>query len=137
MSRLAVPFKQIFPQFLLDERGAISLDWVILTAGAVVLAIGAFSVFGPVGKGKIGDEHAHLSFQFLEQQKNDVAYIMYALNPNVGTDFSQMSMLETTIIRIKARMLAFRGCIGGKLNFGSTPDGTPNQVDFSYGCDYL
>jgi len=74
MSRLAVPFKQIFPQFLLDERGAISLDWVILTAGAVVLAIGAFSVFGPVGKGKIGDEHAHLSFQFLEQQKNDVAY---------------------------------------------------------------
>lgn len=31
--------------FFRDERGAVSIDWVILTAGVVVLAIGVSSVF--------------------------------------------------------------------------------------------
>ncbi|MBP0481337.1 hypothetical protein [Sagittula salina] len=32
--------------FLIDEDGAVTIDWVVLTAGMVALVIGAFHVLG-------------------------------------------------------------------------------------------
>ncbi len=35
----------MFKRFIADEIGAVTIDWVILTAGIVVMAIAAISVF--------------------------------------------------------------------------------------------
>lgn len=134
MQNPIVILKQKLDLFWTDQQGAISIEWVILTAGVVVLAIGMYSVFGPGGDGKIGDEYAHLSFKFLEEGNNDIAYMMYALG--LDTDFSEMSFMESTLIRLKARMLAFRACIGGTVGMGYDGD-TPNQVQFQGACMFL
>lgn len=37
--------RPVCKQFWADERGAVTIDWVILTAGIVVMTIGAMAVF--------------------------------------------------------------------------------------------
>lgn len=43
--------------FLRDERGAVSTDWMVLTAGAVMLGVSAVSVVG-LGTEGLGEDIA-------------------------------------------------------------------------------
>lgn len=45
MKVLSEKFGAAARQFIRDEDGAITLDWVILTAGIVVMAIGVMTLF--------------------------------------------------------------------------------------------
>ena len=38
--------KSQFSRFVSDESGAVSVDWVVLTAGVVGLVIGIFTILG-------------------------------------------------------------------------------------------
>ena len=40
--------EKLFKQFIEDENGAVTVDWVVLTAGIVLLAVG---IVVPIGTG--------------------------------------------------------------------------------------
>ena len=67
--------------FLREERGAVTTDWVALTAGIVVLGmVVAYAV--------MGDSHAYLDQKFevlnedLEKQQDDLAKVARSINFN-------------------------------------------------------
>lgn len=53
MNVLCEKFLKSVRRFVVNEQGAVSLDWVILTAGVVVMAIGLMTMFRVTTPGEL------------------------------------------------------------------------------------
>ena len=92
-----------FNRFCADETGAISVDWMVLLAGATALAIGAFTSIG-----------AGLNDSFVENEsENELAYVMKSFaEESGGIEAPERSLVAGVVHTIKLKVLLFSACIG-------------------------
>mgnify|MGYP000874639305 CR=1 FL=1 len=98
-------------RFVSNEQGAVTIDWVILTAGVVVMAIGAITVFGVDNSAEVGGIKV--------SEMTDAELLFISMNPNLTGGFGDLSPITKVMINTKAKVAAFRMCISDE---GSTVD---------------
>lgn len=83
--------------FLRDETGAITVDWIVLTAGVIALSIGAYSAF---------------SFELDESTTNELDFMAMTWMQNNGMlDKPDRGPIGELIHAIRYKMTAFKSCL--------------------------
>ena len=108
--------KNYLKSFLRDETGAITVEWVVLTAGVLALGIGAYSAF---------------SFELDDSTTNELDFIAMTLMQNNGMlDKPDRGPIGELIHAIRYKMTAFKSCLGAPM---SSTIGTMQGGDWA--CD--
>jgi Flp pilus assembly pilin Flp len=108
--------KNYLKSFLRDETGAITVEWVVLTAGVIALGIGAYSTF---------------SFELDDSTTNELDFIAMTLMQNNGMlDKPDRGPIGELIHAIRYKMTAFKSCLGAPM---SSTIGTMQGGDWA--CD--
>jgi Flp pilus assembly pilin Flp len=108
--------KNYLKSFLRDETGAITVEWVVLTAGVIALGIGAYSAF---------------SFELDDSTTNELDFITMTLMQNNGMlDKPDRGPIGELIHAIRYKMTAFKSCLGAPM---SSTIGTMQGGDWA--CD--
>jgi Flp pilus assembly pilin Flp len=108
--------KNYLKSFLRDETGAITVEWVVLTAGVIALGIGAYSAF---------------SFELDDSTTNELDFIAMTLMQNNGMlDKPDRGPIGELIHAIRYKMTAFKSCLGAPM---SSTIGTMQGGDWA--CD--
>lgn len=105
-------------RFISNEQGAVTIDWVILTAGVVVMGIGAMTVFG-AGRG--------VTVAGMDLNELDDLNLVVAMSLPAVTD--QLPIVQRTALQIKAKMIIFKHCLGYGI---STDGGQTNGLGNNY-----
>ena len=87
--------------FLRDETGAITVEWVVLTAGVIALSIGAYGAF---------------SFELDDSTTNELDFLAMTAMQNSGMlDKPDRCPIGELIHVIRYKMTAFKSCIGAPM----------------------
>lgn len=90
-------------KFLSDQNGAVTIDWVVLTAGSIALCIGAYTMFG-TSEDEIFE---------VDASRNEMDYVvMYWMEANGMIDAPNRSMIDKITRRVKYQVLLFQACLG-------------------------
>ncbi len=97
-----------FSRFYSDQTGAISVDWIVLVAGATALAIGAFMSIG-----------SGLNDSFIENEsENELVYVMRSFaEESGGIEAPERSLVGSLVRTVKLKVLLFSACIGMRLTY--------------------
>ena len=97
-----------FSRFYSDQTGAISVDWIVLVAGATALAIGAFMSIG-----------SGLNDSFIENEsENELVYVMRSFaEESGGIEAPERSLVGSLVHTAKLKVFLFRACIGMGLTY--------------------
>lgn len=97
-----------FNRFYSDQTGAISVDWIVLVAGATALAIGAFMSIG-----------SGLNDSFIENEsENELVYVMRSFaEESGGIEAPERSLVGSLVHTVKLKVLLFSACIGMGLTY--------------------
>ena len=97
-----------FSRFYSDQTGAISVDWIVLVAGATALAIGAFMSIG-----------SGLNDSFIENEnENELVYVMRSFaEESGGIEAPERSLVGSLVHTVKLKVLLFSACIGMGLTY--------------------
>ena len=97
-----------FSRFYSDQTGAISVDWIVLVAGATALAIGAFMSIG-----------SGLNDSFIENEsENELVYVMRSFaEESGGIEAPERSLVGRLVHTVKLKVLLFSACIGMGLTY--------------------
>lgn len=88
--------------FLRDETGAITVEWVVLTAGVIALSIGAYSAF---------------SFELDDSTANELDFMAMTLMQNNGMlDKPIRGPIGELIHGIRYKLTAFKSCLGAPMS---------------------
>lgn len=99
--------KNYLKSFLRDETGAITVEWVVLTAGVIALGIGAYSAF---------------SFELDDSTTNELDFLAMTLMQNNGMlDKPNRGPIGELIHGIRYRMTAFKSCLGAPMSSSVGP----------------
>lgn len=99
--------KNYLKSFLRDETGAITVEWVVLTAGVIALGIGAYSAF---------------SFELDDSTTNELDFLAMTLMQNNGMlDKPNRGPIGELIHGIRYRMTAFKSCAGAPMSSSVGP----------------
>ena len=100
-----------FRRFYSDQTGAISVDWIVLVAGATALAIGAFMSIG-----------SGLNDSFIENEsENELVYVMRSFaEESGGIEAPERSLVGSLVHTVKLKVLLFSACIGMGLTYRDT-----------------
>jgi hypothetical protein len=90
-------------KFLSDQNGAVTIDWVVLTAGSIALCIGAYSMFGT----------SEDELYEVDASRNELDYIaMYWMEANGMIDSPKRSVIDKITRRVKYQVILFQACLG-------------------------
>ena len=93
--------------FLRDETGAITVEWVVLTAGVIALGIGAYSAF---------------SFELDDSTTNELDFLAMTAMQNSGyLDKPNRGPIGELIHVIRYKMTAFKSCLGAPMSSSIGP----------------
>ena len=93
--------------FLRDETGAITVEWVVLTAGVIALGIGAYSAF---------------SFELDDSTTNELDFVAMSWMQNNGyLDKPDRGPIGELIHAIRYKMTAFKSCLGAPMSSSVGP----------------
>ena len=93
--------------FLRDETGAITVEWVVLTAGVIALGIGAYSAF---------------SFELDDSTTNELDFLAMTLMQNNGMlDKPNRGPIGELIHGIRYKLTAFKSCLGAPMSSSVGP----------------
>lgn len=93
--------------FLRDENGAITVDWVVLTAGVIALGISAYSAF---------------SFELDDITTNELDFLAMTAMQNSGyLDKPNRGPIGELIHVIRYKMTAFKSCLGAPMSSSIGP----------------
>lgn len=88
-------------RFLTDETGAITVDWVVITAGVVALGIGTYSMF---------------AFELDDATTNELDFLAMTYMQNTGfIDKPNRGPIGELIHTIRYKMTAFKSCLGAPM----------------------
>ena len=95
-------------KFIRDESGAITVDWVVVTAGVIALAVGVGYSMG------IGDPE----FFEIEDEQNelDMVYLHWA-ETNGLIEAPKRSLIGNLTRTIRIKVILFNACIGRGMNY--------------------
>lgn len=89
-------------QFLANENGAITVDWVVITAGVIALSIGAYSMF---------------KFELDDATTNELDFLAMTYMQNNGfMDKPSRGPIGELIHTIRYKMTAFKSCLGAPIS---------------------
>ena len=115
-------------KFIRDESGAITVDWVVVTAGVIALAVGVGYSMG------IGDPE----FFEIEDEQNelDMVYLHWA-ETNGLIEAPKRSLIGNLTRTIRIKVILFNACIGRGMNHhGHTILGDNPETAATY-CEML
>ena len=93
--------------FLRDETGAITVEWVILTAGVIALSIGAYSAF---------------SFELDDNTTNELDFMAMTWMQNNGMlDKPNRGPIGELIHGIRYKLTAFKSCLDAPMSSSVGP----------------
>lgn len=118
--------RQKLGNFLTDEDGAVTVDFVVLTAGAIAMAIGIYSQFG-----SSEDE-----IYSVDASHSEVDYVLlYMMETDGVIDAPKRSFIDKITRTIRVKTILFQACLG----FGITLNGSVvgKDVDYEQYCSYL
>ena len=118
--------RQKLSNFLTDEDGAVTVDFVVLTAGAIAMAIGIYSQFG-----SSEDE-----IYSVDEANSEIDYIfLYMMEEDGVVEAPRRSMIDKITRTIRVKTLLFQACLG----FGLTLNGDTygQDLDPEVCCTYL
>jgi len=93
--------------FLRDETGAITVEWVVLTAGVIALGIGAYSAF---------------SFELDDSTTNELDFMAMTWMQNNGMlDKPNRGPIGELIHGIRYKLTAFKSCLGAPMSSSVGP----------------
>ncbi len=97
-----------FSRFYSDQTGAISVDWIVLVAGATALAIGAFMSIG-----------SGLNDSFIENEsENELVYVMRSFaEESGGIEAPERSLVGSLVHTVRLKVLLSSACIGMRLTY--------------------
>lgn len=95
--------------FWRDQNGAITIEWVVVTAGVVALAVASYGAFS-VRSDKFNESEMRMLFRYKMEQYNAIPSDDYTI-------------IERLIYSAKLQMTAFKGCIGFGVHGGQDQDG--------------
>ena len=106
-------------KFVRDESGAITVDWVVVTAGVIALAVGIGYSMG------LGDPKL---FEIEDEQNElDMVYLHWA-ETNGHLEAPKRSLIGNLTRTIRVKIILFNACLGRGLNYnghnilGDDPD---------------
>lgn len=122
---LGKPVKK-FKEFAFDDRGAITADWVVLTAGTIGLAILTYTTFG-YSEDEIYD---------IDPEVNGVDFVvLYIMEQEDPSMAPKRSVVDNITRTIRAKAMIFQACIGFGLTYQGYTIGQGENA--SAWCDYL
>ena len=93
--------------FLRDETGAITVEWVVLTAGVIALSIGAYNTF---------------SFELDDSTTNELDFMAMTWMQNNGMlDKPNRGPIGELIHGIRYKLTAFKSCLGAPMSSSVGP----------------
>lgn len=95
--------------FWRDQNGAITIEWVVFTAGVVALAVASYGAFS-VRSDKFNESEMRMLFRYKMEQYNAIPSDDYTI-------------IERLIYSAKLQMTAFKGCIGFGVYAGQDQNG--------------
>ena len=98
--------------FLKDESAAVSVEWVVITAGVIALGVGAYGAFS-VRPDKFDET----------EMRTLVRYKMEQYGAIPGDDYT---IIERMLYSVRIQVTAFKGCIGFGVESGKDQNG--NEV---------
>ena len=106
--------RSLLYQFLLDDNAAVSVEWVVVSAGVVALGVGACGAFS-VRPVKFDET----------EMRTLVRYKMEQYGAIPGDDYT---IIERMLYSVRLQVTAFKGCIGFGVHAGQDQNG--NDVVF-------
>jgi len=95
--------------FLKDESAAVSVEWVVITAGVIALGVGAYGAFS-VRPDKFDESEIRTLVRYKMEQ--------YGAIP--GDDYT---IIERMLYSVRLQVSAFKGCIGFGIDGGQDQNG--------------
>ncbi len=95
--------------FWRDQKGAITIEWVVITAGVVALGVASYGAFS-VRSDKFDESEMRMLFRYKMEQYNAIPSDDYTI-------------IERLIYSAKLQMTAFKGCIGFGVHAGQNQNG--------------
>ena len=109
--------------FLKDESAAVSVEWVVITAGVIALGVGAYGAFS-VHPDKFDET----------EMRTLVRYKMEQYGAIPGDDYT---IIERMLYNVRLQVTAFKGCIGFGVDGGKDKNGNEvvlGQTPTDYFC---
>ena len=115
-------------KFIRDESGAITVDWVVVTAGVIALAVGVGYSMG------IGDPE----FFEIEDEQNelDMVYLHWA-ETNGLIEAPKRSLIGNLTRTIRIKVILFNACIGRGMNYDGSNILDDNPETAATYCEML
>ena len=96
-------------QFLIDDNAAVSVEWVVITAGVIALGVGAYGAFS-VRPDKFDETEMRTLVRYKMEQYGAIA----------GDDYT---IIERMLYSVRLQVSAFKGCIGFGIDGGQDQNG--------------
>ena len=95
-----------------DETAAVSVEWVVITAGVIALCVGAYGAFS-VRPDKFDESEMRTLVRYKMEQYGAIS----------GDDYT---IVERMLYSVRLQVTAFKGCIGFGVEIGKDQNG--NEV---------
>lgn len=107
--------------FAKNEQGAITVDWVVITAGVCALAIGAYGMF---------------SFDVEDVSQDELSFVVMTGMGMTAEEDEKRGPIGRLIHGIKYKTTLLRACLGMGISSSSGPIATGTDDTSSY-CSFL